>query len=1835
MQHADIFAFTSSDSVAIAATRAGAIGLLDLDAVADAEKAIKRLEEHTTGPFGVRITSEKYLKQLSRATYLVVNDKALIASCKKAKKKVLFETTTAEEAPLADGIILKESEATSSFMLLQKWHAAGSKMPFYVQGSIGRHTAAACIAAGASGVVLDSALLLAKEARYNTISGVVDAVVTSTNAALSQMVPFSEESPLAKLHKTRFPIVQGPMTRVSDTAEFAKAVSDAGALPIHALAVLRGSEVKKLLEETKALLPESSWGVGILGFLPQEIRREQIDAVLQYKPTYALIAGGRPDQAQELEKAGIPTYIHVPTASLLKRFLQQGCRRFVFEGRECGGHVGPNSSFVLWEAMVDELLQQESCQDIQVLFAGGIHDALSSACVAAISATLQAKGIAVGCLMGTAYLFTKEAVASRAIVKRFQKEALSCTTTHLLQTGPGHAIRCIKTPYCDLFDQEKGRMQKEGLPSDKITQNLEMMNMGRLRIASKGVERQDATTIAALPDGEQYEKGMYMIGEVAALRDKVVTMKQLHEEVCTKSARFVKNKKEVVTKTEETPSDIAIIGMACFYPGAATVRNYWLNILAKKNVITEIPKSHWDWQLYYDPNPRAADKIISKWGGFLSDIQFDPLRYGITPNSLYSIEPLQLFLLEAVRTALHDSGYSERPFNREKTCAILGIGGAGSPLAVSYGLRCCMPLLDSVPDMPISSDELLSKAKSMLPEWTEDSFPGILLNVAAGRVANRFNFGGLNFAIDAACGSSLAAVYGCIQELENKNCDVAVAMAADTVQTPYSYMAFSKTHALSPRGKCTPFDAEADGIVLSEGIGAVILKRLADAERDGDKIYAVIKGMGASSDGKEKGLTAPTTTGQLRALTRAYRKANIDPAAVGLIEAHGTGTVVGDQTEVQSMCEILNSANAKRQGCALGSVKSMIGHAKCAAGLAGLIKTALALHYKILPPTLVNTPNPKANFKNSPLYLNTEAKPWIHEKNSPRIAGVSAFGFGGTNFHAVLSEYKGNYVEETDDFAIDLPESKTPLEKGAKIAFIRSSIDAVKPNMLHDVAIAFAELREAFDELPAEIASYLYPQEEKKIPPAAAKILLDAAYKGLSKLLKRFGITADFEVSSIEEAPADAILIEIGPKHADGEHVYSTASLKELQKFVQFPQKKQEVQSAPTPSTWLVNSTRAKPLDAPEPHLIGQMRHKKTVRKTAESDQMLMRFQDLMGRFLEMQKSVMTSYLQGGPLPAFEIPEVAATAPPPAPVVAEVKKEVAVVVEQESVVTKLLTLVSKRTGYPVEMLGLDLNLEADLGVDSIKRIEILSDLSESLGATSSNQSLDMEKLTTIMTLRGILDYLSSLAPKEEKGIEIDRGLVQLVDAAAPKQSLPMLPEGTILFTDDGRGVAKELMMRLADFGVKSAFVDDQVEGSVSGIIHLAPLGRDSSDVKSLYLLAKQHEASIRQSSGALLFAATAMGGTLGVSEVTNQNFSHGGISGFIKSIGQEWPEVVVRAIDFHPESSPTDITNQLLEELTILESPLEVGYFQNKRLTWSPVAARVETTPQLSLSKDDTILITGGARGITAQIAIELARKFQVRLVLVGRSKAPLEEEDIRCTEPADIKAEIMRRLKDSGAKIVHADVEKSFNRILQDREIRTTLQAIERAGSSVSYHSIDVRDDAAFTTLIQEIGPISGVIHGAGVIEDRYLRDKTPESFDRVYDTKVQSARTLMNHLNPETLKFLFFFASIASRYGNTGQSDYAAANEVLSKMAIYLDAKWKARVASIAWGPWSGVGMVAELQRHLEAKGLKLIKPEVGANLLINELLYGKKGDCEVIIAGGAEHIVQPIRTKVEIAV
>ncbi|MDR1921983.1 MAG: SDR family NAD(P)-dependent oxidoreductase [Candidatus Adiutrix sp.] len=466
---------------------------------------------------------------------------------------------------------------------------------------------------------------------------------------------------------------------------------------------------------------------------------------------------------------------------------------------------------------------------------------------------------------------------------------------------------------------------------------------------------------------------------------------------------------------------VAIIGLGCLFPGADSIAGYWAAIKECRDSISDVPADHWSVDDYYDPDPKAADKTYGRRGGFLSKVDFEPLRYGIAPNDLSAIDATQLLGLVAADRALADAGYgADSGHDHGRTAVMLGVTGA-LKMVVSLGSRLAHPQLRrALADSGVSrsvADEVLERFAAEFAPWQENSFPGLLGNVAAGRIANRLNLGGGNMAVDAACASSLAALRQGVMELSSGQADLVVTGGLDTFSDPFMYTCFSKTPALSPAGEVRPYDQDGDGTLLGDGIGVMVLKRLDEARRDGDRICAVIKAIGASSDGRGTAIFAPSVEGQVRALESAFSQAEISPATVELVEGHGTGTAVGDAVEVAALTRVFAAArpasgatgtsDAARPDpwCALGSVKAQIGHTKAAAGAAGLIKAALALYFKVLPPAAkVKKPLAELAREGSPFYLSSCARPWPRSSAHPRRAGVSAFGFGGSNFHCLLEE---------------------------------------------------------------------------------------------------------------------------------------------------------------------------------------------------------------------------------------------------------------------------------------------------------------------------------------------------------------------------------------------------------------------------------------------------------------------------------------------------------------------------------------------------------------------------------------------------------------------------------------------------------------------------------------------------------------------------------------------------------------------------------------------------------------------------------------------------------------
>ena len=504
---------------------------------------------------------------------------------------------------------------------------------------------------------------------------------------------------------------------------------------------------------------------------------------------------------------------------------------------------------------------------------------------------------------------------------------------------------------------------------------------------------------------------------------------------------------------------IAIVGMASIFANSRYLNKFWDLICDKIDAITDVPESHWSIDDYYDADKSKADKSYCKRGGFMPEVDFNPMEFGLPPNILELTDSSQLLSLVVAKEVLQDANLPDN-YDRDRIGITLGIGG-GQKLSHSLNARLQYPVLKKVFKSSGLSDEdselLIKKFQDQYVHWEENSFPGSLGNVIAGRIANRFDLGGMNCVVDAACAGSLAAMRMALTELTEGRSDMMITGGVCTDNSPYMYMSFSKTPAFTTNEQIQPFDIDSKGMMIGEGIGMVALKRLDDAERDGDRIYAVIKGVGASSDGKFKSIYAPRPEGQAKALERAYDDAGFAPHTVGLIEAHGTGTAAGDVAEFNGLTSVFSKDNEQLQHIALGSVKSQVGHTKSTAGTAGVIKAALALHHKVLPPTInVSQPNPKLNIARSPFYLNTEARPWIQRSDdTPRRAGVSSFGFGGTNFHLVLEEYHPEHARN------DAYRQRSVAQSWLFAAADKTALLGELKNALQQATAAKAELSDA------------------------------------------------------------------------------------------------------------------------------------------------------------------------------------------------------------------------------------------------------------------------------------------------------------------------------------------------------------------------------------------------------------------------------------------------------------------------------------------------------------------------------------------------------------------------------------------------------------------------------------------------------------------------------------------------------------------------------------------------------------------------------------------------------
>lgn len=511
--------------------------------------------------------------------------------------------------------------------------------------------------------------------------------------------------------------------------------------------------------------------------------------------------------------------------------------------------------------------------------------------------------------------------------------------------------------------------------------------------------------------------------------------------------RQLRQQLESIEEGENEP--IAVIGLDCRFPGGIKDEDGYWHILSQGiNCIGEIPADRWQIENYYDPDPDKPGKMYVRHGGFLDGVdQFEPKIFGISPLEANTMDPQQRLLLEVSYSALERAGYSPDALKGSKTGVFVGI------------------CFDDYAKVSLGSNHKKIEAFTSL---------GNSKSVAVGRISHVFGFHGPALSLDTSCSSSLLAIHLACQSLRQGESDLAVAGGVNLILAPDVSIGFCKLRALSEKGQCRTFDAEADGYVRGEGCGLVVLKRLSEALSSGDNILAVVRGSAANNDGQSNGLTAPNGLAQEQVIAQALENAGVQSSDIQYVEAHGTGTVLGDPIEVMALAQVLGQGRSKDNPLFIGSVKTNFGHLEGAAGVAAFIKVVLSLQHRAIPAHLnFQTPNPYIPWDKVPFAVPTELTPWP-ENNSPRLAGVSSFGMSGTNVHVVLEEAPTS----SPSLASDVPEllilsARCPSSLERSAANLSEYLRANPKTNLTDIAHTLSCGRKSYPVRRALVASHL------------------------------------------------------------------------------------------------------------------------------------------------------------------------------------------------------------------------------------------------------------------------------------------------------------------------------------------------------------------------------------------------------------------------------------------------------------------------------------------------------------------------------------------------------------------------------------------------------------------------------------------------------------------------------------------------------------------------------------------------------------------------------------------
>ena len=1180
------------------------------------------------------------------------------------------------------------------------------------------------------------------------------------------------------------------------------------------------------------------------------------------------------------------------------------------------------------------------------------------------------------------------------------------------------------------------------LPSHKIDPQASLENYGIDSILAMKLTSKLEKTFGSLSKTLFFEyqtiaglAGYFLKAHPAVLREKVGFQ---HEAPSVKDAVTVIEKKPrpatakrgsnrfTGAKTENR-QEIAIIGLAGRYPQAENLQEFWKNLQNGRDCITEIPLERWDHKLYYDPDPSKPGKSYTKWGGFISDVdKFDPLFFNISPKEAALIDPQERLFLETVWEAIEDAGYAKADISGRRVGVYVGAMWGQYEL---FGV-------DSI----LSGDAIIPSS----------SFASI-----ANRISYFFDFHGPSLALDTMCSSSLTAIHLAAEELRKGDIEVAIAGGVNVSIHPSKYLTLSQGKFGASDGKCRSFGQGGDGYVPGEGVGAVLLKPLEKALRDGDQIYAVIKSSALNHGGKTNGYTVPNPNAQGDLILDAFKKANIEPKTLSYVETHGTGTALGDPIEITGLLQAFAGSTEEKQFCPIGSVKSNIGHLESAAGIAAVTKALLQIKHKQLVPSLHADPlNPNINFQESPFYVQTELADWKHAGTHPRRVGVSSFGAGGSNAHIILEEHY-------DAHAMERASHRTSPE-----AFVLSAKN-------WDALCRYAEKFVRFLENTSgvSLASMAYTLQVGRTPMDARLVIIAQSEEDLRAKLnqwiilqKKAGSRPEAAVSELEDVFYGNVREEqygAGTLIAGRAGKVFLADLlenRDLEKLARF---------------WTLGV-----------EVDWSLLHRDVTPKRVS----LPTYPFAKERYW-VKTSQQVQAPRVAPASALQTRQMAERPP------AEEKQ---------------------RTYYYPQWTLRPVAVWEEKCVAS--GTILVLDASEELFLKMKEQSENRPKAEPVVLVKPGKSFQEIQPNIYEINPEHEEQFQQLIESLKSKALLP----NVVLhhYSDVCNLEVKEQVTQQLNNGVYQLFC---LSKALIKVKHQVPL--------KLLSVFSSHAGVPAPLSAA--------------------------VGGFFKTLALENPRYLAKVVEIQDKAGINEeislaekaslIWDEIHEKAWTAQEIRYRGNIEPDQQTYvrytSELALQTDVERKLSTSlprQNGVYLITGGLGGLGFIFAEHLAKKFQAKLVLVGRSA------------PNSAQQEKLNRLKEYGAEtlVLQADVSR--------------LEDMERV----------VREAKA------RFSAIHGVIHAAGVNRDSFILNKTKAEMEAVLAPKVYGTINLDLATSSENLDFFVLFSSVAGVMGNLGQSDYAYGNHFLDSFAearesLRSTARRSGKTLSINWPLWQEGGM------------------------------------------------------------